>query len=77
VLIFVTQEHIDKGERCYVTCCPVALAIKDVAPNRQVVVSQAIRVGARAFEMQPVIARFISDFDSNRKVEPFTFELEI
>lgn len=84
----VTQMDIDRGVRSHACACPVAIALKRVTrPDvRSIVMGVQITV-TRRFPFQPdddyyvrspeSVVAFITRFDRNQSVEPFSFDLDI
>jgi hypothetical protein len=75
----VTQEHIREGRAGFATCCPVALALKELGCEWAVVGTTDIRV---LFEGEVIrkplpdkVTNFIRAFDFNHPVDPMEFEL--
>lgn len=79
MIVQVKQEHIDAGGRSGYTC-PVALAIKELLPDRGVYVG---RMYLRFCEdtdwkpMPPKVQKWIREYDYGMKVEPFEFEMNL
>jgi len=81
MIVKVTQEHIDTGNRGSRSpeSCPVALAMKDAGMHYPWVDSEYISffdAEAHQEPTPPLVALFIMDFDAGEPVEPFEFELE-
>lgn len=75
MLIKVTQEHIDKGERGSSCNCPIAMAIGELTLS-PVSVGGAVVCTRLVNYPLPVSARlFICEFDNGGHVKPFEFEL--
>ena len=83
VPIRVSSMHIATGRAgdCY--ACPVALALMEavggewaVSDAMGVIVAQELRTGFQTKLPHPVL-RFVSDFDSARTVQPFSFDLDL
>lgn len=84
MIISVTQEDIDKGQRHNGHLCPVALAIRRTAPDCYGVLAtikyiEYIYNGGRVlYLVTPASVRqFIRDFDYNEPVTQFSFELNV
>jgi hypothetical protein len=76
--IRVTDNHIGKGERRSIFCCPIALAIKKRIGMRNISVGiHQVRIEGKLFELPSEAKGFIEDFDTGRPVAPFTFDLPI
>ncbi len=79
--IEVTQEMIDEGDKGMCQNCPIALALNQalfvndisVLRTRFYRVRNVDCVGNLPFEAQ----NFIEDFDRDKKVSPFSFEVEV
>jgi hypothetical protein len=75
----VTQEDINKGNRCDPWNCPLALAMQRATGDRNISVGAATAgpLGKLGMFWLPLEAtRFIHDFDFEHPVEPFEFEVE-
>ena len=81
MLIQVTQEDIDEGERGHCYYCPVALAIGRTLNRRNFIYvgGQGIRDVAKWVieTLPPGVLDFVCKFDNGEPVSPFSFELEI
>lgn len=79
--IEVTQEDIDGGIKCSGLDCPVARAIRRVHPIHGAVVSCGLYwvpgTGGKRIRLPDSALRFYRDFDTDQKVEPFSFDLPI
>lgn len=75
--IDVTQEDIDNGCPESYFRCPVALAISKIGEECISVGHVAIFIGGKVFRTPSEVKYFISLFDKNEKVKPFSFELNI
>ena len=76
--IQVTKEHINQGVARQWTSCPVALAIRSHIPGLvSVGPYNAYLVGLAPIGLPTTVIQFIDDFDMNRLVEPFEFELAV
>jgi hypothetical protein len=83
MLVEVTADDIAIGKRGMPWCCPIARAIKRARGASRVIIGifkglayegdTAHRVVL--FDIPEVARSFISDFDSGRPVEPFSFEI--
>lgn len=78
MLIEVTQEDIDSPEgemRC--KTCPVALALNRATGRSWTVSTDWATCGSSSILNLPDAASdFITNYDSNQPVKPFTFELD-
>lgn len=84
MVINVTQEDIYFGQRKECYKCPVALAINRSLPEMTAKVGHfdiclydATRKPLRTVETPLSVWVFITKFDLGRRVEPFSFELEV
>jgi hypothetical protein len=88
MVIKVTQEDIDKGNRDSLEDCPIALALVrelklDIVGKRDVVAVYGKGRGAHiwrgqqeySYKLPKNIEALIEDFDSGDKIEPFEFEM--
>lgn len=76
--ITVTQQHIKMGVKHSFTKCPIALALKaQCAENRILVYRHYATVNDAAVRLPLIATAFIQDFDHQRGVEPFTFDVEL
>lgn len=77
--INVTSNHIEQGQRCSVSSCPLGLAIKEQAQlnNPRVygglVMDENGHVYSLALEAQDFITKFDADLE---EVKPFSFKLQ-
>ena len=77
MIINVTQEHIKKGNRSLCTECPIALAINEaLSINHAWVGMEEIRIDNWDTRLPDEADIFISAFDRNVPVEPFSLELD-
>jgi hypothetical protein len=80
IIIKVTQEHIDKGERESPWCCPVALACQDAGLIEATVDSIGIAWSASEdyLDMRPLpnhVADKVHNYDKTGIMFPFEFAL--
>jgi len=76
IKVHVTQEHIDKGECCSVTRCPVALALKERFLGKTVVVGKTyVQINQKFYRLDSKGCKFIRAFDDGRKVQPIEVTL--
>lgn len=76
--IKVTQDDIDKGKRCLINQCPIALAVRRGTGLPTVYIG-AVHFITGKFErvtLPPAAIEFIKKFDQQATVKPFEFELE-
>lgn len=84
MIVKVTQEHIDKGQRRNCTGCPITLALKDTF---KVDFAQATRYSLKVGQFPEnlifsvptphAVMNFIDHYDLEDVVEPFEFELSL
>jgi len=84
----VTNEHIKKGIPCESSSCPVALAVKELFPGKDVAVQSfpfnvkviGVQIDGKSIDItedQLEVNRFVRLFDHWGYVEPFEFELNV
>ena len=82
----VTAEDIAAGEKGHCQRCPIALAMLRCPNVFSVVVGEEISVQTYdqdqwtepyVAECPSVASKFVGDFDSGDKVEPFSFDIEL
>lgn len=71
LIVKVTQEHIDKGERKSPQSCPIALASDASAVTRK-----WMCVNYSFYELSRAAERFVRRFDAGQPVTPATFRLK-
>lgn len=84
-MVNVTQEDIDGARKCDSTNCAVAKAIlhADIPQMKSVAVGPIIGYVYLEddrdlfFRLPAEVALFIRHFDQGKRVEPFSFELEL
>lgn len=83
-MIEVTQKHIDEGERCHGSRCPLALAIADkVSAAFEVNVNyHGIRIvylnkTPDTYNITKAIIEFLAKFDVKKPVKPTNFRLTL
>ena len=86
LLIAITKKDIRNGERNDPQCCPVALAAVRSLPERLSrkaswnpieVTRGCLWFGYRNFFLPQEAKDFVARFDNKRKVEPFSFEINV
>jgi len=81
VLIEVTQEDIEKGQRGMFLFCPISLAMQRLGIEDPMVMGSVIHVGeseGEGFIPTPAEAKtFVEEFDRGATVEPFSFEIDL
>ena len=80
--ITVTAEDIAIGRRCDPELCPVGHALRRAGVPYESVMGSALLVAESGdrlnfLPLPPAVARWILEFDRNRPVEPFSFELSL
>lgn len=76
--ITVTEDDIEKGTRCHAFSCPIARALKrmkyeDVTVSNYLLLFKNNTGISDFFILSRRAVKFIKDFDTNKKVKPFTF----
>ena len=75
--VTVTQEDIDKGRPQVGHGCPIAIAVKRSNKSNTVWIGRFTAfIGADCYPLPGTAMQFVKDFDNNKPVEPFTFEME-
>lgn len=81
ILITVKQKHIRKGIPFDHCNCPIALAVEDRLHATDLTTIKVswdrIVLGEQVYELPRSARRFISKFDTNEKVTPFAFYLQV
>jgi hypothetical protein len=78
VVVDVTREHIDAGERGSCVLSPVAIAMRAAGlPCRLVGVTHARMEDGSEAELPPHVVRFVEDYDAGYAVYPIVFGLEV
>jgi hypothetical protein len=72
-LIEVKEEHIKNGNRCSLTYCPIALALKASGYEHVVVSGYDAQISGHFIDLSTRARRFIRKFDSKTAVKPFKF----
>ncbi len=79
MIIEVTQEDIDNGLSKNNCDCPIALAAKRKSKLDYVSVTpHFVRLGSfggKCFDLPAIARQFIRDFDAQKKVGPFSFQI--
>ena len=81
--INVTEEDIRMGLRANCCYCPIAIALKKAFKVKRVAVSPVafsigrLRIFVCTLDDNSNIANFIEDFDNEKPVKPFSFEIRI
>lgn len=73
--IEVTQADIDEGDACNCRECPVALAIARAVGVEVRVEYLRVFIKEKIIHLPEQAVDFIDDFDSERPVKPFSFDL--
>lgn len=81
ITVNVTQEHIDKGRAGNCILCPVAMALVNAGCDNVAVTYSRAHFNyqgphPKRMWLSTQTIQFISDFDVNRPVSPFSFDLE-
>lgn len=79
VTISVTQKDIDQGKQALCFFCPVALATQRTTDieNCTVGLEKIMISGHRSVPLPLEVRQWIWDYDYARKVEPFSFVIEL
>lgn len=76
--IKVTEEHIKNGIKFNPWFCPIGLALQVAQPNPQLSVGcDVIHDGEIDILMPENARKFRSDFDADRPVSPFEFDIDL
>ncbi len=79
--INVTQEHINNGEKFDCNKCPIALATKGTIFFLSIIIRQKKyndpAYTFSEYDLPEKALDFISDFDYDKKVKPFSFNLKV
>jgi len=74
--IYVTKDDIKKGESCHAGKCPIARSLKRRFPKTFVSVGPwGMMLRDAILELPMSVRHFIRKFDSQQKVNPFSFKL--
>ena len=74
--ISVTQDHINRGTKQDCSSCPVALAVQETCNSPTLWAGyQNIQLPNRCTITPPEVKDFMTRFDKNLPVSPFTFEV--
>lgn len=75
--VSVTRQDIVNGTRSVPWACSIALAVKRAAKRDDVCVTRSfIRVGAEYHDIPRKAVEFVNNFDYERPVKPFKFDLD-
>jgi hypothetical protein len=81
IRVVVTADDIERGKRCDLWSCPIALALFRVTGAKWEVgdhsASEIGRVRETEVELPDAAASFVRDYDNGEFPEPFEFELEL
>ena len=78
LIVDVTSQDIKRGKRKYISCCPIALALKRSLPGKRIAVGSDITFIGDGLATLPKQARtFIERFDNSESVKPFKFKLSL
>ncbi len=75
MLVKITQEDIDQGDKYNPGWCPVALAVKRTTGNKDVSVGFWVHVDGTIYRLANRISDWIYRFDQGGTVRPITFRL--
>lgn len=85
VTVCVTEEHILYGEKALCRYCPLALAINSVLHSDYTAVVGDDKIVIEEDDsftilftmlMEPKLIKFVTDFDDDKRVYPFSFEID-
>lgn len=78
MIINVTQDHIDRGKMGRACRCPIALAVLEqlnLSVGLVCVTSHTLYIESKGHLMPPEASEFVTRFDAEKPVSPFTFEV--
>lgn len=80
IRIHVTSKDIENGTIGHSGACPIALAARragldTVSVDHSLVDLSSSRDGCKEYKMPLKAQKFVDDFDSGKKVKPFSFTL--
>lgn len=77
MIINVTQENIDNGERMQSELCPIALAIAKAFPDEVNIDADygEVNISGKVYQMTNTCQIFMKSFDEGQPVIPFQFRL--
>ena len=89
----LTEDHIRAGKQGNCSMCPVALCLREQAPDSVVTGIQTstrsrstaetwagitvLRVRGEYYRTPPEVSSFITRFDDGKTVKPFSFEVDL
>lgn len=77
MLVTITQEHIDRGQRGKPSCCPIALALHDAGLPKAAVsiwTYWPVSGDSKEVDMPVEAAELAFSFDIGHRVKPTTIE---
>lgn len=78
MIVEVTQEDIDNGQRAVPSACPIARAIRKNFMGATVNRTNVKLDGwGKSTELPQIAKNFVNDFDNGKPVRPFDFELDL
>ena len=77
ITIDVTSDDIAGGKRLACEKCPVALAVSRRVVGTASVSKFYISIDGFLVKQPPTVKSFIRDFDNQRTVKPFSFDLKL
>ena len=75
--ICVTKKDIENGIPKHAKQCPLAITFKRSFPLSLVCVLARVWIDGSSYQLPEKAMKFKTDFDNNRPVKPFWFEVEI
>ena len=73
MLVTITQEDIDQGDKYNPRWCPVARALKRTTGDRDVSVGYMVDIGGTIYRLSNRMSDWIYRFDQGGTVRPITF----
>lgn len=76
--VTVEQRHIVKGRPGHPNYCPIALAVKDMFPGKEIGVGNNffLSIGEEWYSIPRSARNFIDAFDFKLPVQPFSFTMK-
>lgn len=75
MIIKVTQDHINRGDRQNKKACPIALAINEALNDECEVWKENIYIPGTTYKIDPLLKEWIIKFDGRLPVESITINL--
>ena len=77
MIISVDANHIKNGKKLALTCCPIALAIREQTGYYPNVTAEEVNTVFYRFTLTRSAKSFIQAFDKGKFVKPFRFKLQL